>query len=380
MSKKLYLDYASTTPVHPEVLQAMLPYFSEHFGNPESLHSFGIEAKKAVDVSREQVAKFLSCKSSEIIFCGSATEANNIAIVGFCKANRTRGTNIVTSKIEHPSVLNTFKHLEKEEGFIVTYLDTDHDGFISLEQLESAITKETILVSIMSANNEIGTIQPIKEVGEICKKHNVAFHTDACQLAEYFKLDTAILNATLLTINGSKLYGPKGIATLYIKQGTKIEPIIYGGEHEHGLRSGTHNVPGIVGLGKACEIASQNRNKELKRLTPLRDLLIQGLLKTIPNSALNGSLENRLPNNINITIPNIESKELLLHLNEAGLCVSAGSACGSGKNTPSHVLKALGLKDDLCRSSIRISLGLYTTDEDIDYILKILPEIVKKLR
>lgn len=380
MSKKLYLDYASTTPVHPDVLEAMLPYFSEHFGNPESLHSFGIEAKQAVDKAREQVAKFLNSKSSEIIFCGSATEANNIAIIGFCKANKHKGSHLITCKIEHPSVLNTFKHLEKEEGFRVTYLDVDHDGFISLEQLKSAITKDTILVSIIAANNEIGTIQPIEEIGEICKKHDVAFHTDACQLAEYFQLNVEKLNATLLTINGSKLYGPKGIAALYIKQSTKILPIIFGGEHEHGLRSGTHNVPGIVGLGKACEIASHNRDKEVKRLTPLRNRLIKGFLKTIPNSALNGSQINRLPNNINITIPNIESKELLLHLDEARLCVSAGSACGSGKNTPSHVLKALGLKDELCRSSIRISLGLYTTDEDIDYILEKLPKIVERLR
>ena len=380
MQKSIYLDYASTTPVHPEVLKTMIPYFSEHFGNPESLHFFGIEAKKAIDEARKQVADFLNCKSSEIIFCGSATEANNIAIIGFAKANRSRGTHIITSKFEHPSVLNTFKYLEKEGEFSVTYLDVDHDGFISLEQLESAIIKDTILVSIMAANNEIGTIQPIQKIGEICKKHNVAFHTDACQLAEYFPLDVEKLNASILTINGSKLYGPKGIAALYIKQNTKIFPIIHGGEHEHGLRSGTHNVPGIVGLGKACTIASLNSEKEAKRLTPLRDHLIHGLLKNIPNAFLNGSLKNRLPNNINIAIPNIESKELLLHLDEAGICISVGSACGSGKNTPSHVLKSLGLKDDLCRSSIRISLGLYTTDKDIDYILEKLPEIVARLK
>ena len=376
---KIYLDYASTTPLDPEVLKTMLPYFSEIYGNPESLHSIGLDAKQAVDTSRNTIAKYLNCQSSEIVFTGSGTESNNLAIIGTARANKAKGRHLITSKIEHPSVLNVFKYLEKE-GFQVTYLDVDKEGFIDLKQLENSITKKTILVSIMFANNEIGTIEPIEKIAKICRKNSVPFHADACQAAEYFSLDTKKLGIDLLTINGSKIYGPKGTGLLYIRKGTKIESISKGGNQEYGLRSGTHNVPGIVGLAKAFEIAQENCEKESERSLKLRDYFIENILKKIPNAILNGPLENRLPNNINIGIPGIEGKDLLLQLDHHNICVSTGSACSSGNNDTSHVLSAIGQKPELTKSSIRISLGKYTTKEELDYVLEIFPKIVEKLK
>ncbi|MDD3861571.1 MAG: cysteine desulfurase family protein, partial [Candidatus Gracilibacteria bacterium] len=285
--KNIYLDYAATTPVDPEVLRSMLPYFTEKFGNAGSLHSKGLEAKQAIDQARATIAKYLNCQPSEIIFTGSGTEGNNIAIIGTAKANKSKGHHLITSKIEHPSVLDVFKQLEKE-GFVVTYLDVNEEGFIDLTQLENAITKETILVSIMFANNEIGSIEPVEEIAKICKKHKVLFHTDACQIAEYKNIDTKSIPLDLLTINGSKIYGPKGIALLYVRKGTPIYPLFQGGSQEQGLRAGTENTPEIVGLAKAFEIAQKNCKEESARTEKLRDYFIENILKKIPNARLNG--------------------------------------------------------------------------------------------
>lgn len=379
LAKQIYLDYAATTPVDPEVLKAMLPYFTERFGNAGSLHSKGLEAKQALDQSRATIAKYLNCQPSEIIFTGSGTESNNLAIIGTAKANKSKGTHIITSNIEHPSVLDVFKYLEKE-GFRVTYLEVDPDGFIDPQQVEKAITKETTLVSIMYANNEIGSIEPVEEIAKICQKHGVIFHTDACQIAEYQNIDTKNIPIDLLTVNGSKLYGPKGIAFLYIRKGTKIEALFQGGSQEQGLRAGTQNTPAIVGLAKAFEIAQENCKKESIRTKKLRDYFIENILKKIPNANLNGSRENRLPNNINLHIPKIEGKELLLNLDNYGIFVSTGSACNSGKTESSHVLNAICKNKDISISSIRISLGKQTTKEDLDYAIETLQKIVEQMR
>lgn len=373
---KIYLDYAATTPVDKEVLTAMLPSFSEEFGNPESLHSMGLQAKQAVDKARNTIAKYLNCRPSEIIFTSGGTESNNLAIIGAAKANGQKGNHLITSAIEHPSVLNTFKFLAKE-GFEITWLAPDREGFINPERLEKAITPKTILVSIMFANNEIGTVEPIRKSAEICKKHGVIFHTDACQAAEYFDLDMQKLKPDLLTVNGSKIYGPKGIGFLYIGSGTKISPLTSGGDQEYTLRPGTHNVPGIVGLAKAFEIAQKNHKEEANRTAKLRDYFITNILKKIPKAHLNGPSKNRLPNNINISIPKTDGKDLLLKLDQHGICVSTGSACGGGKNGISHVLKAIGLKEEIAGGSLRLSLGKYTTQKELDFVLEIFQKLTK---
>lgn len=376
----IYLDYAATTPVDPKVLEAMLPYFSEKYGNPESHHKKGQESKIALDDARETIAKILNCKSLEIVFCGTATEANNFAIFGTARANQSKGKHLITSLIEHSSVREPFKKLE-EEGFEVSYLEVDKEGFINPKDLETAIRPDTTFVSLMHANNEIGTIEPIKEMAAICKKNSVIFHTDACQSAGAESLNVEELGVDLMTINGSKIYGPKGIGVLYVKYKTNIEPLIYGsGSHERGLRAGTHNLPAIVGMAKALELIQQNREKENERLTHLRNKLIQGLLEKVPHSSLNGPREKRLPNNANITIRDINSQELMLLLDEAGICVSTGAACNVGTSSPSNTLRAIGLSTSELHSSMRITLGKYTTEDDIDYVIKTLPEIVEKLR
>ncbi len=377
--RKIYLDHASTTYTDDEVLASMLPYFSEKYGNAESLHEKGKEALVAIDNSRETVAKYLNCRSSEIIFCGTATEANNLAIFGAARANKNKGNHLITTKIEHSSVEEPFKQLEKE-GFEVTFLDVDKEGFINPEDVKKALTSKTILVSIMYANNEIGTIEPIEEIGKILKNHPTYFHTDACQAAGVETLNTQKLNLDLMTLNGSKIYGPKGIGVLYVKRGTNIRPIIYGGTHEYNLRGGTHNTPNIVGFAKALELIEKNKKKENLRLISLQNKLINGLLNKIPNSYINGSLKKRLPNNINITIKGINAQECLLHLDEQGIFASTGSACNIGKDKPSNVLKAIGLNDKDLFSTLRLTIGKRTTEEDILYILEVLPKLVKKLR
>lgn len=378
MSKnKIYLDHAATTCLDPRVENLMRPFFSERYGNPSSLHRLGLEAKAAVDKSRTNISKVLRCKPNELIFTGGGTESINLAIKGIAFAKR-KG-HIITSQIEHPAVLETCKYLESK-GFYVTYLSVDKYGLVNPAELETSIRNDTILISIMYANNEIGTIEPIAEIGRIAKKHQVLFHTDACQAAGALDLDVNKLNVDLMTINGSKIYGPKGTGLLYVRSEIKLEPLLHGGGQEFGNRSGTENVPGIVGLAAALELAQKERDDENKRLIKLRDYFIQEVLKRVPKSFLNGHPAKRLPNNANISFLDVEGESILLHLNKEGIYVSTGSACTSQKLEISHVLNAIKLKHDAAHGSIRFTLGKKTSKSDLDYVLKVLPEIIKSLR
>ncbi len=376
--KEIYLDYAATAPLRKEVLKAMMPFFQKEYGNPSSMHSKGQEAKKAVDNSRETVAKLIGAKPIEIIFTGSGTESINLAIKGVAHAYKQKGTHIVTQKTEHEAVLETCKALEKE-GFEVTYLDIDDYGLVDVDKLERAIRSDTILVSIMYANNEIGTVQPIKEIAKIAKSHNVLFHTDACQAGGLLDINVQNLGADLMTLNGSKIYGPKGVGVLYFRNGIKIEPVINGGGQEFGLRSGTENVANIVGFATALKLSQQEKAKEAKRLTTLRDKFIAALM-SIKNTHLNGHPEKRLANNINVSIKGIEADSLVLQLSDIGIYASIGSACTTSNPGPSHVLKAIGLSDEDANSAIRFTLGKSNKEADIDYVLKMLTKIVKRMR
>jgi len=377
---KTYLDYAATTPVDPRVLKAMLPYFTEKFGNSISLHSFGQEAKKALEKTRSIMAKALNTKDkNEIIFTSSATESNNLAIKGIAFANQNKGKHIIISSIEHSCVLNSAQWLEKQ-GFKITKIKVDKYGLIDPKEIEKVIRKDTILVSIIHANNEIGTIEPIEEIGKICEKKRVYFHTDAVQSFAKIPIDVQKLKIDLLTASSHKLYGPKGAALLYIKKGTKIEPLIHGGGHEFGLRSSTVNIPAIVGFGKAVEICKKEMKKESKRQIKLRDKLINGVLKKIPDSYLNGHPKKRLSNNTNFRFDYIEGESIIMDLNSYGIAGSTGSACSSEKLEPSHVLLACGLRPEQVHGSLRLTIGRWTKKEDIDYLLKILPKTIKKLR
>jgi len=378
MVKNVYLDYASTTPVDPRVLKAMLPYFSKKFGNTLSFHDKGAEAAEAVEKARKQIAKIINAKPSEIIFTSSATEANNLAIKGLALANKNRGKHIIISSIEHDSVSNTADWL-RTQGFEITKLPVNKNGLVSSKELEKAIRKDTILVSIIHGNNEIGTVQDIKLLGNTCRKNKVYFHIDCAQSFGKIKIDVEKDNIDLLTASSHKIYGPKGAGLLYIKSGILITPLFHGGEHERNLRSSTLNVPAIVGFAKAAEICWKEKN-ENKRLSKLRDKLITGILKKIPHTKLNGDLKNRLANNANITFSFIEGESLLLELNLAGIFVSTGSACSSPKLEPSHVLMAIGKNAEDAHGSIRFSLGRWTTEEDINYALKILLKTVERLR
>jgi len=377
---EIYLDHAATTYVDERVKEAMDRYFSDEYGNPGSFNTVGLRAKNAMDESREKISNILNCTPTEIIFTGSGTESINLAIKGFVKANKNKGNHIITQKTEHEAVLETCNYLEKEEGIKVTCLDVDEYGLVKLEELEKAITNETILVSIMYANNEIGTVQNIKEISEICKKHKVKFHTDACQAAGYLDIDVQNLGIDLMSLNGSKLYGPKGIGLLYARRGTIIKPIIHGGGQEFGLRSGTENIPYIVGFAKALEIAQREREYEVTRLINLRDYLINNILENIPKTFLNGHPSSRLPNNVNITFLDVEGEAIMLMMNEYGICASSGSACTSKSLDPSHVILAIGLPYEAAHGSIRFTLGKRTTKEGIDKLLKVLPGIIGYLR
>lgn len=377
--KNIYLDHAATTYVDPRVKKKMEPYFTEKFGNPSAFYDIGLEAKIALDQARKQVADILHANPQEIVFVGSGTESDNLAILGTARANKDKGNHIITTKIEHHAVLDACKELENE-GFEVTYLNVDKYGLIDLKALEKAITKKTILVSIMYANNEIGTIQPIKEIAKITKKKGVYFHTDACQAGCSLSLNINELGVDLLTLNGSKIYGPKGTGMLYVKSGVKIKPIIFGGGQEGGLRSGTENVPGIVGFAEALYLAQKERLKESKRLTMLRDKLIKKLVGIIPKSFLNGHPTKRLPNNANLSILDIEGEAMILFLNELGIYTSTGSACTSGSLDPSHVILALGLPYEAAHGSLRMTLGRRTTEKDVDYLILVLPQVVEILR
>lgn len=377
--KKIYMDYAATTYVDPLVRKEMDRYFSDEFGNPGSFNSYGLEAKKAVDNARRKIAGILDCNDNEIIFTGSGTESINLAIKGVVVALKEKGNHIITQKTEHHAVLETCKYLEKE-GFEVTYLDVDRYGLIDIKNLESKINKRTILITIMYANNEIGTIQPVKEIAKIAKKHGILFHTDACQAAGFLEIDVKRIGVDLMTLNGSKIYAPKGIGILYVKNNVSIKPLIHGGGQEFGLRSGTENVPGIVGIARALELVQKKENNESNRLSKLRDMLISGIQKKIQKTILNGHPKIRLPNNVNISVLGVEGESLLLHLNEAGIFAATGSACTSRELEASHVLLATGLPAEAAHGSIRFTLGRKTTESDIKKVIALMPKMVDILR
>ena len=378
--KTTYMDYSATTYVKPEVLDAMMPFFTEKFGNPSSFYGISRETKMAIDNARAQVAKAINCDPNEVYFTGGGSEADNWAIKGIATAHMKKGNHIITTKIEHHAVLHTCEFLEKF-GFEVTYLDVNEEGFVDLKQLEEAITDKTILVSIMFANNEIGTIQPIKEIGALCREKKVLFHTDAVQAVGSVPVDVKEMNIDLLSLAGHKLYGPKGIGALYIRKGVRIDNLIHGGGQERGRRAGTENIPGVVGLGKAIEIATENIEENRARLTVLRDKLIDGVLERIPYARLNGPRgDKRLPGNSNISFEFIEGESILLSLDFEGICASSGSACTSGSLDPSHVLLAIGLPHEKAHGSLRTTLGAASTEEDVEKLLNELPPIIERLR
>ena len=376
---RTYLDYAATTPTHPEVVKAMLPYFTEAYGNPSSIYACGQEAKGAIEEARAKVADLIGAQDEEIVFTGSGTEADNFAIKGVAYANENKRNHIITTAIEHHAVLETCHFLETK-GFKVTYLPVDEYGMVDLEEVRKAITNKTVLISVMQANNEIGIIEPLAEIGKIAKETGIYFHTDAVQTVGHIPVSVDELGIDLLSMSAHKLYGPKGVGALYIRKGTKLLSFMHGGEQERGRRASTQNVPGIVGFGKAVEIARQEMNEEAERVTYLRDKLISGLLAQIDHICLNGHPTNRLPNNVNVSISFAEGESMCLNLDLEGICVSTGSACSSSVTEPSHVLLALGLPPLQAHSSLRFSLGKWTTEEEIDRVLEVLPRIVAKLR
>jgi len=374
----VYLDNAATTKLDEDVLKVMLPYLKEKYGNPSSMHGMGLEADAAITKSRETVANILGCEPEEIIFTGSGTESDNLGIMGFARKNKARGKHIITTTIEHHAVLDAFTRL-KEEGFEITILDVDPEGLLDPAVLKNALRKDTILASIIYANNEIGVVQDIPVLAKICKDNNTVFHTDACQATSYLETNVKKLGVGLMTINGSKIYGPKGIGVLYKQKEIKIEPIIYGGGQEFGLRSGTENVANIVGFEKAIQLVTNHKVSEVKRLTKLRDYMIKKLME-LPETKLNGHATKRLPNNVNISYLNVEGESVLLKLNEYGIYASTGSACTSASLEPSHVIVALGLPHELGHSSIRFTMGKDTTVKDADFAIEKLKEIVNYLR
>ncbi len=379
MCTQFYFDYAATTPVKKEVLEEMLPFFNTNFGNPSSIYKIGRRGKNAVDIARDRIAKTLNSKSEEVFFTGGGSESDNWAIKGVAFANRDKGNHIITSKIEHHAVLQTCKYLE-QEGFEVTYLGVDKYGLVSGDDLKNAIRDDTILISIMYANNEIGTIQPIKELAGIAKEKGIIFHTDAVQAYGNEIIDVEDLGIDLLSVSAHKIYGPKGVGALYIRKGTKIHKLIHGGGQEKMRRAGTENTPGIVGFGKAAEMAYENIEEHIKRLTGLRDKLIDGIITKIEHTELNGHPAKRLPGNVNISFEFIEGEALLLSLDMEGIAASSGSACSSGSLNPSHVLTATGLTHEKAHGSLRLTLGDFTTEDEIDYVIEKLQPIVDRLR
>ena len=374
-----YFDNSATTRVKEEVLQEMFPYFCEEYGNPSSMYSVGREAKRALEKARVRVAKLINCKPKEVYFTGCGSESDNTAIKGIAYRNRKKGNHIITSKIEHPAVLHTCQSLEKH-GFEVTYLNVDKDGFINLSELENSIKPNTILISIMFANNEIGTIEPIREISKIAKKHNIIFHTDAVQACGNVDIDVRKLGIDMLSLSGHKLYAPKGVGALYVKEGIEFEKFMDGGHQEKDKRGGTENVEEIVGLGKAAELAKNNLEKHKEHLRTLRDYYIKNIEEKITDAKLNGPRENRLPGNANFSFPGINGEELLIHLDERGICASSGSACTTGSMDPSHVLVAIGLDKNMSKGALRTSFGEENTLEDVDFLVDSLVEILNKMR
>ena len=377
--KRIYMDHSATTPVAPEVLEAMLPYFSEKFGNASSLHSFGLEAKEALEESREKVAGLLGAKPEEIIFTSGGTESDNLALKGIARKNQKSGKHIITTQVEHPAILECCRRLEKE-GFEVTYLPVTNEGLVEIATLESAIRSDTILISVMHANNEVGTIQPLEEIGRLAAEKDIYLHTDAVQSVGKIPTDVNKLGVDLLSLSAHKLYGPKGVGALYIRKGTRLESIIQGGGHERGLRSGTENIAGIVGLARAAELGRETMSTETERLTRLRDRLAELVLLKVKESWINGTMKMRLPGNLNFGFKYVEGESLLLFLDSIGINVSTGSACSSHKLEPSHVLLSLGLKPEECHGSLRITLGRSNTMEEVDYVALGIAKAVERFR
>ena len=375
----IYLDNNATTKTDEEVVKAMLPYLLENYGNPSSIYKIGRDTRKAVEEAREKVAKALNCEANEIYFTSGGSESDNTAIKGIAHSYKEKGNHIITSKIEHPAVLETCKELEKE-GFEVSYIGVDENGIINLKELEASIKPSTILISVMFANNEIGTIHPIKEIGKIAKENNIYFHTDAVQAVGNVKIDVKELNLDSLSLSAHKFYGPKGVGALYVKKGVKFNKFISGGHQERNKRAGTENVAGIVGLGKAIELAYQDLDKHNEKIKELRDYYVEEVTKRIPYIKINGDTKKRLPGNSNISFRFIEGEGLILNLDLKGICASSGSACTSGSLDPSHVLLAIGLPHEIAHGSLRISIGKYNTKEEIDYVIECLVEIVGRLR
>jgi cysteine desulfurase len=377
--KRVYLDHNATTPVEQEVLEAMLPFLSADFGNAASIHSFGQRARAAVETAREPVAALIGARPQEIIFTSGGTESDNHAIFGIVEAAGGHDKHVITTPIEHEAVLNTCQALEKQ-GISVTYLSVDREGRIDLEALRRAISRETVLVTIMHANNELGTVQPLEEIGRIAAEADVYFHTDAVQSAGKLPIDVRSMGVDLLSLSGHKLYAPKGIGALYIKSGTRLRQLLYGGHHQRGFRPGTENVAGIVGLGKAAEMAPRSLAEDAKRVSALRDKLEQGLLAGVPDSSVNGGRAPRMANTTNLLFHGVEGEALVIALDLKGLACSTGAACSSGAVEPSHVLTAIGLPPEEARASLRFSLGRHTTSEDIDFALQAVPAAVAQLR
>ncbi len=379
LNKKIYFDHAATTPVKQEVLAAMLPYFSERYGNPSSIHSLGRENRKTIEDAREKVALALNALPKEIFFTSGGSESDNWAIKGVAYANQNKGKHIITTNIEHHAVLNTCKYLERQ-GFEVTYVPVKENGIVDVEDIKKAIRPDTILISVMFANNEIGTIQPIKEIGTLARENGIYFHTDAVQAIGNIPVDVKDMNIDILSLSAHKFYGPKGVGVLYIRDGVRIHSFIHGGEQERGKRASTENVAGIVGLGKAIEMASTNIDNYNGKLLKLRDRAMKEILEKVPYSRLNGDAERRLPGNVNISFEFVEGESILLSLDMKNVCASSGSACTSGSLDPSHVLLAIGLPHEIAHGSLRLTFGEENTDSDIDYLIDVLPPIIEKLR
>ena len=377
---KVYLDNSATTALDKEVLNAMLPYFTETFGNPSSLHAYGRNALKAVDEARDSIAKSIGAKSNEIYFTSGGSESDNWALKGVIGATKAKRKHIITSQIEHPAIMDTLDYLRAKEGVEVTYLPVDKDGRVSVQDLKEAVTDDTVLVSVMFANNEMGAVQPIAEIGAFCKEEGIIFHTDAVQAMDSQAIDVNALNIDLLSMSAHKFHGPKGIGALYIRSGVKLDRLISGGHQERRMRAGTTDTPLIVGMAKALEIAVRDREENNKRISALRDSFVKKVLAEIPFTYLNGGMEHRLPNNANISFEYVEGESILITLDLSGIAVSSGSACSSGSLEPSHVILALGVKEELAHSSIRFSLGKDTTQEEMDYTFDVLKASVERLR
>ncbi|MDH4268842.1 MAG: cysteine desulfurase NifS [Dehalococcoidia bacterium] len=377
--RRIYLDHAATTPTHPEVVKAMLPYFADSFGNPSSIYSYGQEARGAMEEARIKVAELIGARSEEIIFTSGGTEADNFALKGVVDASEHKGNHIITTSIEHHAVLEVCRFLERR-GFEITYLPVNEYGLVDPDDVRKAITDKTILITVMHASNEVGTIEPVEEIGKIAREADVYFHTDAVQTVGHIPVNVDKLGVDLLSISAHKLYGPKGVGALYVRKGTKLVPLMHGGEQEKRRRAGTENVPSIVGLGKAVELAGQEIDKEIEQLAGLRDRLIKGLMERIDHIRLNGHPNKRLPNNINVSVDFVEGESMILNLDLEGICASTGSACSSASLEPSHVLLALGLSPEEAHGSLRFTLGRENTEADVERVLEVLPGIVAKLR